>query len=74
MDNLRKVADAIVETVQAVMPEGAPAGHLYAALMQYGCTLEAFEKLMAALVLSGRITKKGHLYFAPTAAVAVRPS
>ena len=60
------VATAVVDTVNEADPTiGAPAGPLYMA-MQAGCgiTLETFEKLMSALVAAGKLTKRGHCYFA----------
>lgn len=60
---LKAVMDAVVETVAESGPHGAPGGVLYAALMQYGCTLDTFEKIMEALVQAGRLERHGHLYF-----------
>ena len=59
---LKMIADAIVDSVKAAGPLGAPAGTLYADLMAQGCTLDQFEKLMGALVAIGKLTKNGHLY------------
>jgi hypothetical protein len=44
-------------------PQGAPAGPMYAAFMSQGMTLEQFERMMDAIVKSGRLRKQGHLYF-----------
>ena len=68
---LKAVADAIVESVSAAGPLGAPAGHLYAALMAHGCTLEQFEGIMAGLVSAKMLRKQGQLYFS---AAPVAPS
>ena len=61
---IRLVADAIVELVAVAGSIGAPAGLLYAALMAHGCNLSQFQSLMAGLVRVGRLTQRGHLYFA----------
>ncbi len=62
---LKAICDAVIETVKAAGPLGAPGGHLYAALMAHGCTLEQFEKLMGALVAIKQLVKRGELYFIP---------
>ena len=64
---LRMICDAVIDSVKAAGPLGAPAGTLYAALMTHGASLEQFESLMAGLVKIGKLTKQGHLYFAVTA-------
>ena len=60
---LLAICTAIVEAVKE-SPEGAPAGSIYLALMEHGCSLAQFEQIMAALVEAGRLRKEGHLYFA----------
>jgi hypothetical protein len=60
---LRQVADAIIATVRESGPLGAPAGHMYAALMAHGCTLEQFEGIMSGLVSAKMLSKSGELYF-----------
>jgi len=59
---LRRIADAIVDSVRAAGPHGAPSGVLYAALMAHGCTLNQFNSLMSGLVRAGRLTQDGLLY------------
>jgi hypothetical protein len=63
---LRAIAKAITETVALAGPLGAPGGHLYAALMSAGCTLNQFEQIMAGLVQSGYLAKRGECYFPGT--------
>ena len=63
---LRAVANAIIETVSLAGPLGAPGGHLYAALMASGCTLNQFEQIMAGLVSAKMLTKRGECYFVVT--------
>lgn len=60
---LRLVASAIIETVEASGHTGAPGGHLYAALMSTGMSLNQFEQIMTALVSKGFLRKEGHVYF-----------
>ena len=55
-----QILDAICSSVPS---EGAPGGILYAALMQAGVDFGTFESLMAALVSSGKLYKKGEMYF-----------
>jgi len=64
---LRMICDAVIDSVRAAGPLGAPAGTLYAVLMTHGATLDQFERLMAGLVSVGKLTKRGDLYFAEEA-------
>jgi len=61
---LKLIGDAIVESVQAAGPLGAPAGTLYAALMSLVFSLDQFEQIMDFLVKRGKLEKRGQLYFA----------
>lgn len=60
---IKILADIVIEAVQA-SPQGVPGGHLYAALMSVGLTLEQFERLMGLLVEAGKVAKRGQLYYA----------
>ena len=60
---LRMIVDAVLDTIKQ-SPDGAPAGHLYAALMAQGCSLNQFESLMGALTRKGMIRKSGDVYHA----------
>ncbi len=60
---LLQIGQAIVETVDECGDQGAPAGVLYAALMERGCSHEQFEAIMAGLVGAGRLEKRGHVYY-----------
>jgi hypothetical protein len=60
---LKKVCNAIVETVKEMGKQGAPAGPLYAALMTTGMTLENFEQIMSGLVAAKMLRKSGQLYY-----------
>jgi hypothetical protein len=55
---------AVIESVQAAGSNGAPSGPMYAAFMQYGIDLNAFQSLMDLLVKEGSLTQKGHVYYA----------
>ncbi len=59
---VRQVGRAIVETVTECGPLGAPGGHIYAALMAQGCTLQQFEGIMGGLVRAGLLDKRGDCY------------
>lgn len=54
---VRLVFEAIVESVDAAGPDGVPAGHLYAALMPIGISLEQFESFVSAAVSLGKIRR-----------------
>lgn len=56
--------DAIIDSIKVAGDYGAPGGTLYAALMAYGCTLDRFNNIMTILVASGRVERRGQLYFA----------
>lgn len=58
------IANAIVETVKESGPLGAPGGHIYAALMVQGCTLNQYEQIMAGLVGANLVRKSGDCYHA----------
>lgn len=60
---LKAICDGILETVQLAGPLGAPGGHLYAALMAHGVSLEQFEQLMGGLVAGKLLRKQGDCYF-----------
>jgi hypothetical protein len=64
---LRVIAKAIIETVkESDSVIGAPGGHLYAAMMRAGCTLNQFEQIMSGLVQFGYLAKRGDCYFPGT--------
>lgn len=63
---IRAIATIVIEALESAGTVGIPAGYLYAALMQVGCTLSSFEKLMGGLVQAGRARKRGHVYYAVT--------
>jgi hypothetical protein len=59
---------AIIEAVESAGPDGAPGGTIYAALSTFGVSLTTYEALMNALVVRGKLTKRGHFYFIPSKA------
>ena len=60
---VKAILDSIVEAVAAAGKLGAPAGHLYAALMAYGFDIHQFESIMNVLVRAGKLERRGDLYF-----------
>jgi len=60
---LLAIANAIIEAVKEVEPDGAPATSLYMACMEFGATLAQFQQLMDALVEAGRLRQEGSLYY-----------
>lgn len=62
---LHAACTAILEAVAAAGDHGAPAGVLYAALMQFGCTLNQFQSITDALVHTGKLTRDGDLFTIP---------
>lgn len=60
---LKLIVESIIEAVAAAGSLGAPGGVIYAALMQYGCSLNQYESIMSALVRAGKLRKQGDLYF-----------
>jgi hypothetical protein len=60
---LKALADAIIEVVRTAGPLGAPGGHLYAAMMAHGITLQQYEQIMSGLVQAGKLRKQGECYF-----------
>lgn len=62
---LRELLAAVVDAVKVAGSNGAPGGVLYSALMAHGCTLAQFEGVMGALVRTGKLERRGELYFAP---------
>jgi len=61
---LRRIVAMITETVAEAGPNGAPSGHLYAALMTAGCTLSQYQSLIGALVKTGHLVQRGDVLFA----------
>ena len=64
IETVRCVYKAVIDTVNET-PQGAPAGSMYAALMQY-MTLDQFQTMMDSLVYAKRIRREGDLYFPAT--------
>ena len=64
MSNQEKIA--LIQTIQAVRSaveaggkDGVPAGMIYAALMEHGCSINDYNNLEAMLIRVGAITKRG---------------
>ncbi len=58
------IANAIVEAVKEVEPDGAPASSIYLALMEHGCSFAQFQQIMDALVETGKLRQECYLYYA----------
>lgn len=50
-----------LETITAAGEDGIPSGHIYAALMGQGITLNSHNAIIGALVKTGKITNTNHL-------------
>lgn len=61
---LLAIVDALVDVIKESGSQGVPGGTLYAALMAQGCNFQQFENLMSLLCESGKVVKRGQLYFA----------
>jgi len=56
---------SLYETIVEVSESGgAPGGHLYAALMSTGITLDAFNAVMGIMTRVGMVVKRGECYIA----------
>ena len=60
---LKKIADAIIDTVREAGITGCPGGALYMAMQQHGCTIEQYNIIMGTLVECKKLRKHGDLYF-----------
>lgn len=61
---LAAVAEALAEAVIECLDEnGTPAGHVYMALMQYGCTLDQFNSLISELAAANLIERRGDVIY-----------
>ena len=59
---LHQIGRAILETIRE-SPDGAPSGHLYAAVMTVGVSLEQYEQIMLGLVNARLVYKRWDCYF-----------
>jgi|688.fasta_scaffold13647_5 hypothetical protein len=59
----QKLAIEIVMAVAETIREAGeiPSGHLYAGLMEKGCTLTQYDNLIRTLIESGIVRKSGHM-------------
>ena len=59
---LSMLVDAIMESIKAAGPMGAPEGHLYAALMTVpNFRVEHLDMILDALVKAGKVTRSNHV-------------
>ncbi len=59
---LRQLASMFIEAVKTAGTTGAPAGVMYAAVVDK-LSLHQFEQIMSGLVRAGYVRKSGDLYF-----------
>lgn len=64
VEAIMAVTNVFLETIQEAGERGAPAGPMYAMAAAHGITLAQFEWVMNVLIDAGRITKRGHVYYA----------
>ena len=67
---LAQVTSAVVETVNEAGPSGAPAGPMYLAFMQWGMSLATFEAVTGALVDTGKIKRRGDVFYPVDGSIA----
>jgi hypothetical protein len=61
---IRRIANAIVETVRETGPGGAPESVLYMAMAEYGANMAQFNAMIDALIEVGQLERRGHLLVA----------
>lgn len=54
---LAAIVRIIEESIGEAGPSGLPSGHLYAALMTQGCSLELYNEIIGTLEREGRIDR-----------------
>lgn len=59
-ERILMLCEIVVEAVHE-SPNGIPSGHVYAAFMQFGLTLEQYLYLESICIASGKIKKEHHL-------------
>lgn len=64
VETMASLCAIIVEAVKDMGAMGAPSGPMYAALMSTGMTLDQYQTIMDGLVSSGKLKRRGHVYFA----------
>jgi hypothetical protein len=56
---IKKICGLIIEAIADAGPLGLPSGHLYAALMPLGCTLDQYNAFISGLKAAGQIQEDG---------------
>ncbi len=70
---VRGIVRAVIDAAIASEPFGAPGGHIYAALMGQGCTLQQYESLMGSIQRAGLVERSGECYKATDAGRRFQP-
>jgi len=52
---IRLTVAAILDAAEHAGPTGAPSGHVYAVMMQFGMTLDMYQQIITGLVDAGKI-------------------
>ena len=61
-EKIKAIAALINAMAECIQTAGSiPSGHLYAAMMSHGCSLQNYEYLLRILVDSGRVIKRGDM-------------
>ena len=55
---LLQVVSAVYDAITSAGPDGAPAGLIYAALMEQGCTMEQYQEIEGLMIRTGLVSKK----------------
>lgn len=63
LEQVRAILDTVYDIV-ADEPDGVPSGTLYAALMQYGCTINAYEQIILLLKHAGKLEERHNKLYA----------
>ena len=59
-----RIITEIIKGIADVLKEGpTPAGHLYAALMATGISLEMFDKIIDSFISAGKVRKANHMLY-----------
>ncbi len=66
-DNIQAIRRAVHETIVAAGDAGIPNGHLYAALMEKGCSFDLYQLMIETLKGLGYITERGNVLRGTTA-------
>lgn len=58
---MQQALDGVYEAIKSTGNSGIPSGHLYAMMMEFGCSIDVFEYLISTLKKEGKITENNYL-------------